>query len=260
MSSSSSKPGLQFSMNPPPPKAHHHQPIPAAAFPRGFLLGGTHAGVKKSATVADLALAVSATAHPAAAAGVFTRNAVAAAPVLVSSQVLEDSGARVRSVVVNSGCANAVTGKRGLEDAWSMVRAADDVVRTLGTASGSSNTGAPMHCESLVMSTGVIGQPLPIDRILRGIASFSFSSPSQAEGQQVQLQLPEDASAAPLGSTFAHWERAARAFMTTDTFPKLRARSFAAGGRTYRLGGMSKGAGMIHPDMGALAVPHKKGG
>ncbi|KAI5124247.1 hypothetical protein M0805_005096 [Coniferiporia weirii] len=241
MSSSTPAGALTFSMAPPPPKAHHHQPIPAHTFPRGFLLGGTHAGVKKVKGTPDLALAVSASPRPAAAAGVFTRNAVAAAPVLVSAQVLEAAGARVRAVVVNSGCANAVTGKRGLDDAWSMVRAADDVVRARspGTASGVE--------ESLVMSTGVIGQPLPIERILNGIASFSVPhSHSQSE-----------AEAAPLGDTFAHWERAARAFMTTDTFPKLRARTFRAGGREYRLGGMSKGAGMIHPDMGPMKTQTK---
>ncbi|KAH8111074.1 arginine biosynthesis protein ArgJ [Phellopilus nigrolimitatus] len=219
-----------------PPKAHHHQPIPASAFPRGFILGGTHAGVKKNASIPDLALAVSTSARPTAAAGVFTRNAVAAAPVLVSAQVLAEGKGHVRGVVVNSGCANAVTGKRGLEDAWKMVRAADDVLAALD-GNGKRVAGS----ESLVMSTGVIGQTLPIDNILRGISSLSTKSPS-AEDEN-----------APLGSTFAHWERAARAFMTTDTFPKLRARTFRVGSREYRLGGMSKGAGMIHPDMGGLA-------
>lgn len=223
-------------MKPPPPKAHLHQPIPAASFPRGFLLGGTHAGVKKKAGVLDLSLAVSATPHPAAAAGVFTRNAACAAPVQVCVDVLAQRAGRVRAVVTNSGCANAVTGKKGLEDAWAMVRAADGVARSVSESTSESNGE-----ESLVMSTGVIGQQLPIDKLLNGIGSFS-STPVSA-----------DNDSAPLGHTFAHWERAALAFMTTDTFPKLRAREFTAGGRTYRIGGMTKGAGMIHPSMGARA-------
>jgi len=79
------------------------------------------------------------------------------------------------------------------------------------------------------MSTGVIGQNLPISKILSGISSLVPSS---------------------LGSDFAAWERAAKAFMTTDTFPKIRARTFSLGGQTFRMAGMDKGAGMIHPDMG----------
>ena len=223
-------------MKPIPPKAHLHRPIPSSAFPRGFLLGGTHAGIKKKEGVLDLGLAVSVTPAPAAAAGVFTRNAVAAAPVLVSQSVLEDTDGRIRSVVVSSGNANAVTGKKGMEDAWSMVKAADGIASALTEKESSKHVVS----QSLVMSTGVIGQPLPIDKVLSGISWFN-SSASGAD--------PESESS-PLGSTFVHCERAARAFMTTDTFPKLRASSFTAGGREYRIGGMTKGAGMIHPDMG----------
>ena len=82
------------------------------------------------------------------------------------------------------------------------------------------------------MSTGVIGQTLPIAKILSGIRSQSPSGTPT------------------LGAGFDAWERAARAFMTTDTFPKLRARTFTLKGREFRLAGMDKGAGMIHPDMG----------
>ncbi|KAL5536902.1 ECM42 [Sanghuangporus sanghuang] len=234
-SSTSANDSLTFHMRPPPSKAHHHRPIPSDAFPRGYLLGGTHAGVKKHPGILDLGLVVSNTPEPASAAGVFTRNAVAAAPVLVSQAVLEQTGGRVRSVVVNSGCANAVTGKKGLEDAWEMVKAADSVgikVVDIGNAGGKE-----FGPSSLVMSTGVIGQLLPISKILAGVESFRTTSDNSE-------------STTGLGSTFTHWERAARAFMTTDTFPKLRASSFTAGGREYRIGGMTKGAGMIHPDMG----------
>ena len=231
--------GKQFTMKPLPPKTHWHKPIPASDFPRGFLLGGTYAGVKKRADLPDLALALTAGARPAAAAGVFTRNAVAAAPVRVSLEVLEETEGLVRAVVVNSGCANAVTGTKGMDDAWAMVKASDSVSRTVTGTTGTEDEKK----ESLVMSTGVIGQTLPIEKILKGIAGLAPTSKFSAEDES-----------SPLGSTFAHWERAARAFMTTDTFPKLRASSFTVGGQTYRIGGMSKGAGMIHPNMGVLTT------
>ncbi len=80
------------------------------------------------------------------------------------------------------------------------------------------------------MSTGVIGQTLPISKILDGIKSQSIST---------------------LEGSFSSWEKVARAFMTTDTFPKLRSRTFTINGNEYRMAGMDKGAGMIHPKMGA---------
>lgn len=203
--------------------------------------------MKKKPGVLDLALVTldPARKEPAAAAGVFTRNASAAAPVQVCVEVLGKTRGRVRSVVVNSGCANAVTGAQGLKDAWAMTREADSVAQ--GLLSGSSPRSGGDVSESLVMSTGVIGQNLPIDKVLNGIRAFNTSKGAD----------PGDDST-PLGRTFAHWERAARAFMTTDTFPKLRARSFQVGGHTYRLGGMSKGAGMIHPNMGPPSTGEKK--
>ncbi|KZT07496.1 arginine biosynthesis bifunctional protein ArgJ beta chain [Laetiporus sulphureus 93-53] len=203
-----------------PPKAHHHAPIPDHAFPRGYVLTGLHAGVKKTGAL-DLALILSTTPDPASAAACFTRNAFKAAPVVVSEEVLQRNGGTARAVVVNSGCANAVTGKQGMEDAWAMVRATDAL-------SGADKAGAN---QTLVMSTGVIGQYLPIAKIIAGIQSQAAQNNS-------------------LGSTFDAWERAAKALMTTDTFPKLRARTFTINGKEYRMAGMDKGAGMIHPDMG----------
>ena len=200
-----------------PSKAHHHVPIPDAAFPKGYLLNGIHAGVKKKPELLDLAVILSERA--ASAAACFTRNAFKAAPVIVSQKVLEEGEGRARGIVVNSGCANAVTGTQGMEDAWAMVRATDALLEP--RTSDRSGT--------LVMSTGVIGQTLPIQKILAGIQSLS---PKR------------------LGAGFDSWERAARAFMTTDTFPKLRARTFQIKGKEYRMAGMDKGAGMIHPDMG----------
>lgn len=155
--------------------------------------------------------------HPTSAAACFTRNAFKAAPVTVSEQVLQENKGRARAVVVNSGCANAVTGKQGIDDAWAMVKATDALLHPAGT-----------H-ETLVMSTGVIGQNLPISKIVSGINSLQSG---------------------PLGNSFAFWEKAAQGFMTTDTFPKLRARTFEINGKEYRMAGMDKGAGMIHPDMG----------
>jgi glutamate N-acetyltransferase/amino-acid N-acetyltransferase len=217
-----------ITIKPTPSKAHHHQPIPSLSFPHGYLLTGIHTGIKKSPLVPDLALILSTSQHPTSAAACFTRNAFKAAPVLVSQEVLEKSGGRVRAVVVNSGCANAVTGKKGLEDAWAMVRETDALLDPKAKLDKHGGN------ETLVMSTGVIGQILPIEKIISGIQS--------------QVQTTHT-----LGSGFDAWERAAKAFMTTDTFPKLRARKFVIRGKEYRMAGMDKGAGMIHPDMGPMA-------
>ncbi|OSX63939.1 hypothetical protein POSPLADRAFT_1179550 [Postia placenta MAD-698-R-SB12] len=210
-----------ISPRPAPPKAHHHAPIPDAAFPSGYVLTGLHCGIKKTGAL-DLAVILSTTPKPASAAACFTRNAFKAAPVVVSEEVLQRNASTARALVVNSGCANAVTGKQGMEDAWAMVRATDAL---LGCSAKES--------ETLVMSTGVIGQTLPISKVLAGIESQSSDSQTKS-----------------LGSDFTAWERAAKAFMTTDTFPKLRARTFSIDGREYKMAGMDKGAGMIHPDMG----------
>ncbi|KAI0314597.1 Arginine biosynthesis bifunctional protein ArgJ beta chain [Amylostereum chailletii] len=204
-----------------PSKAHFHQPIPSSDFPKGYLLSGTHAGVKKNASAHDLALLLSQSPRTSAAA-VFTANAFRAAPVVVSEEILAQTTGRARALVVNSGCANAVTGAQGMKDARAMVSEADALLP--------EPSSSP---RSLVMSTGVIGQTLPIERIVSGIR----------------------AAAPTLGSDFQHWEAAARAFMTTDTFPKIRARSFTLGGRTFRIAGISKGAGMIHPHVVPPSLP-----
>lgn len=226
-----------YTMKPAPPKAHLHQPIHDASFPLGYLLSAVHVGVKSSPSPSpnpkpDVAVVLSVSHRPTAAAACFTLNAFRAAPVVVSEDVLTKSAGSARAVVVNSGCANAVTGKRGMEDAWAMAKAGDDVLRTCAVASPPHPSSSSSSSETLVMSTGVIGQPLPISKILSGISTCSSS----------------------LGSSFAHYEAAARAFMTTDTFPKLRARRFVVNGREYRMAGMDKGAGMIHPDMGPPAT------
>ncbi|KAG8990222.1 hypothetical protein FRB94_013640 [Tulasnella sp. JGI-2019a] len=216
-----------------PSKTHHFQPIPDSSFPRGYLATGLYCGVKKHKDTSapppnDLAVILSTT-HRTSSAACFTLNAFKAAPVVVSTEVLAKTSGRARALVVNSGCANAVTGKQGLQDAWAMAKATDALVSKHGYRTLSS----PSESHTLVMSTGVIGQLLPTPKILTGISNASLSSGFEA------------------------WSAAAKAFMTTDTFPKLRARSYVdSKGKTVRIAGMDKGAGMIHPKMGPPGPPH----
>jgi glutamate N-acetyltransferase/amino-acid N-acetyltransferase len=134
--------------------------------------------------------------------------------------------------VVNSGCANAVTGKKGLEDAWAMSKGLTSLLpRQVADASAGSAQG---EAGTLVMSTGVIGQHLPIDKITSSLQPLVSSLSSSSDA----------------------WMDLARAFMTTDTFPKLRTRSFTLGSQTIKMAGIDKGAGMIAPNMGPPQPPH----
>ena len=173
--------------------------------PVGVRAAGGHCGIKPAQS--DLALVV--TDAPAAAAACFTTNRMAAAPVQVSrAQIV---AGRAQAVVINSGNANACTGEAGRRDAWEMV---DLAARALGLS----------RDLVLVASTGVIGVPLPMAALRRGIPAL----------------------AAALGP---HGEDAAAAILTTDAFPKTGAVEVEIGGRAVTLGGMAKGAGMIHPRM-----------
>lgn len=188
-------------------------------YPVGFRASGTIVGVKPgNKTKPDLALLTSDV--PCAAAAVFTKNKFQAAPVTFSRSLLQKrSNQGIQGVIINSGCANAVTGKGGLEDAARMAQEADKCI-------GQSDS-------TIVMSTGVIGQRLPIDKILS--------------------QVP--AAYKALGGTHEHWLTAAKAICTTDTFPKLMSRTFSlpsSPGVEFRIAGMTKGAGMIHPNMATL--------
>lgn len=192
-------------------------------YPLGFKASGILVGVKPgNTTKPDLALISSD--RPCAAAAVFTKNKFQAAPVTFSRDVLKKKGnTGIRSVLINSGCANAVTGKGGLEDASLMARAADE---TVGNCTDSSSS-------TIVMSTGVIGQRLPIDKIVGNV-------PAAHEA---------------LGTSHKHWLACATAICTTDTFPKLMSKTFSlpsSPGVEYRIAGMTKGAGMIHPNMATL--------
>ncbi len=179
---------------------------------QGFLAGTACADVRgEGGKRDDVALVWSR--QPASAAGVFTRNRVKAAPVVLSQLHLKRGMAR--AVVVNSGNANACTGAQGLGDALRMVQAAADAV---DCAPG----------EVLVASTGVIGRNMPMERIEPAIAHAA--SQLQVEGGH----------------------RAALAIMTTDTRPKESVATFRAGGVLHTVGGVAKGAGMIHPDMATL--------
>ena len=176
----------------------------------GVKAAGVHAGIKKT-ELEDLALIV--TDSPAIAAGVFTKNSVTAAPVLVCRQHLSDPTAQ--AVIVNSGNANACTGELGMTNAYRMA------------ALTAEQLGIDASLV-LVSSTGVIGQQLPMDKIEKGI------------------QIALNALGTEGGAD------AAKAIMTTDTHPKSVAVELEIDGKPVRIGGIAKGAGMIAPNMATM--------
>jgi glutamate N-acetyltransferase/amino-acid N-acetyltransferase len=188
--------------------------------PKGFRAAGVFCDIKRLGTgkgsekgaKRDLALIVSDT--EAAVAGMFTTNQVCAAPVKLCVERVRKG--RAQALVVNSGNANACTGKQGMADAREM---ASQVERVLKLKSGSV----------LVGSTGRIGLNLPMENVRRGIIDAS---------QQ-------------LGATGEHAAQAAEAIMTSDTRDKQVAVEVKIGGRSVRIGGICKGAGMIQPGMSA---------
>jgi len=194
----------------------------------GFRASGVAAGIKKNKESKtgshesktrcngelDLGLIISDT--PVTVAGVFTENRVKAAPLLLSKERVGAKG-KVRGVVVNSGNANACTGKRGAEDARTTV---DVIEGVLGLKSG----------EVLVCSTGVIGVPLPIDKIIEAVPLLTGSLAAGG------------------------FKDFSRAIMTTDVFPKTVAGFIKVGKKTVKITGIAKGAGMICPNMATLLV------
>jgi glutamate N-acetyltransferase/amino-acid N-acetyltransferase len=183
------------------------------ALPQGFQVAGVHCGIKRNPNKQDLSLLVSD--RPATAAGVYTTNLVFAAPVGLDRA--RTPGADFRVIVINSGNANACTGPKGDEDAAEMARLA------------AAFTGAKPG-QALVMSTGVIGLYLPMEKIAAGIAD----------------------AANQLGVSEENIVSAARGMLTTDTVHKIASRSVSIGGRTIRLVGFAKGAAMIGPRMGTM--------
>jgi len=177
---------------------------------QGFLAAGTAAGIKYKEKK-DVALIYSEV--PARVAGMFTTNRVKAAPLLLTME--RASRGWAQAVIINSGNANACNGKQGLQDAFSM---GEEAARLLKI---------PREY-ALVASTGVIGQPMPMEQILPGIATAAAA-------------LNKDGSGA-----------AAEAIMTTDTEPKEAAVCFSLNGARITIGGMAKGSGMIHPNMATM--------
>ncbi len=179
-------------------------------FPQGFKAAGVKAGIKKSG---NLDLAVIYTEQEAAVAGTFTQNAVAAAPVLVSKDVVK--GGKAHAIVANAGCANACTGETGLKNAKEMAACAAEA---LGCAAN----------EVVVGSTGVIGVNLPMEKITAGVTA-------------AVKELSVDGS-----------EKAGNAIITTDTYSKACALEIELGGKKVRFGAIAKGSGMIQPNMATM--------
>ncbi len=181
---------------------------------KGFSAFGLRAGIKPGKTNRDMAMILSSC--DAVTAGTFTRNLVKAAPVKWDRHITEDFET-ARVVVINSGIANACTGSRGYSDCE---ETAEFAAAELGLSKE----------QVFVASTGVIGAFLPMDVIKDGIKQLSKSLVDSPEGASL----------------------AAEAIMTTDTKPKQIAVSFEIGGKTVHMGGMCKGSGMIHPNMGTM--------
>jgi glutamate N-acetyltransferase/amino-acid N-acetyltransferase len=183
--------------------------------PAGFRATGIAAGIKASGAL-DLALVFN-EGPDYAAAGVFTRNKVKAAPVLWSQQVLTTG--RLRAVILNSGGANACTGPQGFQDTHATAEAVAAALSDWGTETGA--------VEVAVCSTGLIGDRLPMDKVLVGVTEIVHE----------------------LAGGLTGGEEAARAIMTTDTVPKQVALHHS---NNWTVGGMAKGAGMLAPSLATM--------
>jgi len=188
--------------------------LTARILPRGFRYAGASCGIKKSCR-SDLGLIVADA--PCAAAGVFTTNRVKAAPVLLCQAHLRRAASRMRALVVNSGNANCATGPDGM-------------IASRCTAEAAARELACRPEQIFVCSTGVIGVPLPVDRIVGALPRL----------------LPQIANDA------ASYDALSTSILTTDTHSKIAAASCAIAGRTVRVLGCAKGSGMIHPQMATM--------
>jgi glutamate N-acetyltransferase/amino-acid N-acetyltransferase len=184
------------------------------ALPRGFRFAAVKAGIKPSGKP-DFAVAVAD--QPASAAALFTANKVKAAPLTVGAQHLAASGGHVRVIAVNAGNANCATGEVGLAACRAVCEAA---AKTFGAA----------QQEVFPSSTGIIGVPLPAEKLVAALPAIDRS----------------------LAADSAHFAAFSQAILTTDTRPKTAAAKIDINGKTVRLVGVCKGAGMIHPQL----VPH----
>ncbi len=191
--------------------------VSSQALPKGFQWGAVKAGIKASGNL-DVAVAVSSKAANAAV--MFTKNQVVAAPVTVGRRHMAATGGRVGAVLVNAGNANCATGQRGI----------DGCVQTCVAAAEA------FHCifdEVFPSSTGIIGVPFPVGKVVAALPAVK----------------------AALGDTPAHAEMFAQAIMTTDTRMKVARAVVDVDGVEVRIFGVAKGAGMIHPQLGAPVGP-----
>ena len=188
--------------------------VTAIALPKGFRYASAACGLRRKNRL-DLGLIIAE--QPVPAAGIFTQNLVKAAPVLLCQKHLETAASRVRAIVVNSGNANCAVGPSGMRASLATARSA---AKALGCTSE----------QVLVCSTGVIGVPLPVEKIL--------------------AVLPELAKTAATAPT--NYDGFMQAILTTDTRPKWAAAACLIGGKQVRLIGCAKGAGMIHPNMATM--------
>jgi glutamate N-acetyltransferase/amino-acid N-acetyltransferase len=187
--------------------------------PRGFRFGATKAGLKKSGRT-DFALIVADA--PASAAAAFTANRVIAAPLIVDKENLRASGGLVRVVAINAGNANCAAGEPGMAAARA-------------TCAAAAETFACPIEQVFPSSTGIIGVPLPAERLIAALPALSVS----------------------LGREFDHFQQVAQAILTTDTvektaFARLDVADAEGSSREVRIAGVCKGSGMIHPQL----VPH----
>jgi len=189
--------------------------IKAEELPRGFRFAAVKAGIKPSGKP-DFAVAVAD--RIANAAAMFTTNRVQAAPIAVGRRHLERNGGLMRAVAVNAGNANCATGEAG-------VRAAEQVCKA-----AAQTFGCEGH-EVVPSSTGIIGVPLPAEKLVAALPD-------------VKKALRADA---------AGFSAFSQAILTTDTRPKIASAQFHADGKTVRIAGVCKGAGMIHPRMASAA-------
>ncbi|MGO1468997.1 MAG: bifunctional ornithine acetyltransferase/N-acetylglutamate synthase [Tissierella sp.] len=180
--------------------------------PKGFKAAGFFGGIRRKKD--DMSLIYSEV--PANCAAVFTKNTVKAAPILLDIEILKNTNL-IQAIVINSGNANACTGKKGLEDAKTMVETVREVLKL-------------DKDRVLVSSTGVIGSPLPIDKITKSIKE----------------------NYKKLGNTIEDSNNVANAIMTTDTFQKKASVEIEIEGKKVTIAGIAKGSGMIHPNMGTM--------
>lgn len=185
----------------------------AITIPKGYLMAGVHSRIKRDPRKQDLTLVMSET--PASAAGVYTKNLVFAAPVALDRS--RTPSGQIRAVAICSGVANACTGERGLRDAEEMARLA------------AAACGAEPD-QALILSTGVIGAFLPMEKVAQGIT----------------------AAAVKLGRSETSLIAAARGMLTTDTIHKLAGRTIVIDGREIQITGMAKGAAMMGPNMATM--------